>query len=93
MTWELLEDWGENPDISGPMAGSFHVKTDLVPQVGLESCPLESVSSVDVANMFAMELGYPTFDKVNEEISEVKIIDGRDFEWIRLNDKENEINL
>ena len=54
----------------------------------------ESVSSVDVANMFGMELGYPTFDKVKlEEISEVKIIDGREFEWIRLTDRGLEKSL
>ena len=23
VTWKLPADWGENPDLSGPMAGSF----------------------------------------------------------------------
>ena len=95
VAWELPEDWGENPDLSGPMAGSFHVKTDAGPTGRIGVMPFrESVSSVDVANMFGMELGYPTFDKVKlEEISEVKIIDGREFEWIRLTDRGLEKSL
>ena len=56
------------------MAGSFHVKTDAGPTGRIGVMPFrESVSSVDVANMFGMELGHRTFDKVKlEEISEVK---------------------
>ena len=92
VTWELPAEWGENPDISGPMAGSFHVKTDLGPIGRIGVMPFrESVSSVDVANMFAMELGQ---SRMNEEdlkkISEIRNIQGRDFEWISLNDKGNE---
>ena len=45
VTWELPEEWGENPDISGPMAGSFHVKTDLGPmgRIGAWMLPTCSV--------------------------------------------------
>ena len=95
VAWELPEDWGENPDLSGPMSGSFHVKTEAGPTGRIGVMPFrESVSSVDVANMFGMELGYPTFDKVKlEEISEVKIIDGREFEWIRLTERGLEKSL
>ena len=47
------------------MSGSFHVKTEAGPTGRIGVMPFrESVSSVDVANMFGMELGYPTFDKV-----------------------------
>ena len=72
---------GENPDISGPMAGSFHVKTDLGPIGRIGVMPFrESVSSVDVANMFAMELGQ---SRMNEEdlkkISEIRNIQGARF--------------
>ena len=47
----------------------------------------ESVSSVDVANMFGMELGQSRMDEDDlKEISEMKDIEGRNFEWIRLKD-------
>ena len=92
VTWELPDEWGENPDISGPMAGSFHVKTELGPMGRIGVMPFrESVSSVDVANMFAMELGQA---RMNEDdltkISEIRKIEGRDFEWISLNDQGQE---
>jgi len=95
VAWELPKQWGENPDLSGPMAGSFHVKTKLGPSGRIGVMPFrESVSSVDVANMFGMELGYPTFDMEKlEELSELKMIDGRKFEWIRLSDKKDEKSL
>lgn len=92
VTWELPKEWGENPDLSGPMAGSFHVKTKLGPMGRIGVMPFrESVSSTDVANMFGMELGQ---DSIGEEelrkISEIKNIDGREFEWIRLSHNGNE---
>ena len=92
VTWELPDDWGENPDISGPMAGSFHVKTDLGPMGRIGVMPFrESVSSVDVANMFGMELGQSRMDEDDlKEISEMKDIEGRNFEWIRLKDTGHE---
>lgn len=92
VTWELPQEWGENPDISGPMAGSFHVKTDLGPMGRIGVMPFrESVSSVDVANMFGMELGQSRMEEDDlKKISEIKNIDGRDFEWIRLQDTGHE---
>jgi hypothetical protein len=92
VTWKLPDEWGENPDISGPMAGSFHVKTDLGEMGRIGVMPFrESVSSADVANMFGMELGYSTLTEDDlKEISEVKTIEGRNFEWIRLNDMNQE---
>ena len=92
VTWELPEEWGENPDISGPMAGSFHVKTELGPMGRIGVMPFrESVSSVDVANMFGMELGQSRMDGEDlKEISEIKNIEGRNFEWIRLQDTGHE---
>ena len=42
VTWELPDEWGENPDISGPMAGSFHVKTDLGPMGRIGVMPFEN---------------------------------------------------
>lgn len=92
VTWELPAEWGENPDISGIMAGSFHVKTDLGPMGRIGVMPFrESVSSVDVANMFAMELGQSSMNEKDlKKISEIRNIQGRDFEWISLNDRGNE---
>ena len=78
VTWELPDEWGENPDISGPMAGSFHVKTELGPMGRIGVMPFrESVSSVDVANMFAMELGQSRMDEDDlTKISEIKKLKG-----------------
>ena len=92
VTWELPKEWGENPDLSGPMAGSFHVKTDLGPMGRIGVMPFrESVSSTDVANMFGMELGQSKIGESElKEISEIKNIGGREFEWIRLSDKGQE---
>ena len=92
VTWELPDEWGENPDLSGPMAGSFHVKTELGPMGRIGVMPFrESVSSTDVANMFGMELGQSTIsDDELKEISEIKLIEGREFEWIWLSDKSQE---
>ena len=92
VSWELPIEWGENPDLSGPMAGSFHVKTDLGPMGRIGVMPFrESVSSTDVANMFGMELGQSKIGESElKEISEIKNIGGRKFEWIRLSDKGND---
>ena len=92
VSWELPEEWGENPDLSGPMAGSFHVKTDLGPVGRIGVMPFrESVSSVDVANMFGMELGQATIDEEKlKKISEIKKIGDREFEWIRITDNGHE---
>ena len=32
VAWKLPEQWGENPGMSGMMAGSFHVKTEQGPR-------------------------------------------------------------
>lgn len=89
VSWKLPEEWGENPDLSGPMAGSFHVKTELGPVGRIGVMPFrESVSSVDVANMFGMELGQASIDEEKlKEISEIKKIGDREFELIRISDK------
>lgn len=90
VSWELPDEWGENPDLSGPMAGSFHVKTKQGPMGRIGVMPFrESVSSVDVANMFGMELGQTSIDQEKlQKISENRMIGDRKFEWIRLSDKE-----
>jgi hypothetical protein len=92
VSWELPEEWGENPDLSGPMAGSFHVKTELGPMGRIGVMPFrETVSSVDVANMFSMELGQTSLNEESlKEINEIKKIGDREFEWIRLSDKGND---
>ena len=92
VSWDLPEEWGENPDLSGPMAGSFHVKTDLGPMGRIGVMPFrETVSSVDVANMFSMELGQTSLNEDSlKDISEIKKIGDREFEWIRLSDKGND---
>ena len=89
VTWKLPADWGENPDLSGPMAGSFHVKSDLGPVGRIGIMPFrETVSTLDVANMFGKEMGYGLLSEDDlSELAQVRTIDGREFEWIRLVDK------
>ena len=91
VSWDIPEEWGEDPDLFGPMAGSFHVKTDLGPmgKIGVMAFR-ESVSNVDLANTLGMELGQASMDEEKlKEISEIKMIGGREFEWIRLSDRGN----
>jgi hypothetical protein len=71
------------------MAGSFHVKTKEGPQGRIGVMPFrESVSSLEVANMFAREIGYGLLDEENlSTLVEKKTIGTREFEWIRLEDQ------
>ena len=87
VTWDLPDNWGENPDLSGPMAGSFHVKTQSGEQGRIGVMPFrENVSTVDVANMFGRELGYSLFTKESlAPLLQEKIIGDRTFEWFSLN--------
>ena len=89
VSWELPSNWGENPDLSGPMAGSFHVKTKSGPQGRIGVMPFrENVSTVDVANMFGREMGYPPFNQENlAPFLQEKKIGDRTFEWLYLNSK------
>ena len=50
VAWELPEDWGETGSLHQWLI--FSCKNRSWPTGRIESCPLESVSSVDVANMF-----------------------------------------
>jgi len=94
VTWTLPDNWGENPDLSGPMAGSFHVKTTNGPQGRIGVMPFrESVSTVDVANMFSREMGLPAFDEDSiKAILESKQIGERTFEWLRLTEADSSLN-
>ena len=89
VSWELPDNWGENLDLSGPMAGSFHVKTKDGPQGRIGVMPFrELVSTVDVANMFGRELGYSTFNESTlAPLVQEKKIGNRTFEWLVLNAK------
>ena len=86
VSWKLPENWGENPDLSGPMAGSFHIVTKTGQKGRIGVMPFrENVSTVDVANMFSREMGLPSFDEdsIKSVITEKNIGD-RTFEWLRL---------
>ena len=89
VSWILPSGWGENPDLSGPMAGSFHVKTNSGPMGRIGVMPFrQQVSTLDVANMFGRELGFPVFNE--ETLSpfvEKKKIGNRTFEWLSLEEK------
>ena len=89
VTWKLPSNWGENPDLSGPMAGSFHVKTDSGPKGRIGVMPFrQQVSTLDVANMFGQELGFSTFTKKTlSPYLEEKMIGLRNFEWLILKEK------
>jgi len=89
VTWLLPENWGENPALAGPMAGSFHVKTKEGPQGRIGIMPFrESVSSLEVANMFAREIGYGLLDEERlAAFLEKKSLGDREFELIRLEEQ------
>ena len=89
VSWKLPDNWGENPDLSGPMAGSFHIKTKDGPQGRIGVMPFrEQVSTVDVANMFGREMGYPTFTESSLLLCfRKKKIGSRTFEWLVLKAK------
>ena len=94
VTWILPETWGENPALAGPMAGSFHVKTENGPQGRIGVMPFrETVSSLELANMFAREIGYGTLtDETLAPLMEKKTLGARDFEWIRLEEQKNQLS-
>jgi hypothetical protein len=90
--WELPEQWGENPGMSGIMAGSFHVKTSLGPRGRIGVMPFrESVETTQIVNMFARELGHPDYNNssVQPLVAQKKLGD-RSFEVIRLEDMSGE---
>lgn len=89
VNWKLPKNWGENPDLSGPMAGSFHIKTKEGPQGRIGVMPFrEKVSTVDVANMFGREMGYPIFtESTLAPLVQEKEIGDRTFEWLVLKAK------
>ena len=89
VTWVLPENWGENPALAGPMAGSFHVVTKEGPQGRIGVMPFrESVSSLEVANMFAREIGYGLLDEERlAALLEKKTLGDREFELIRLEEQ------
>ena len=65
------------------MAGSFHVKTKDGPQGRIGVMPFrEQVSTVDVANMFGREMGYPTFTETLAPMFRKKKLEDRTFEWL-----------
>ena len=89
VVWKIPPNWGENEELSGPLAGSFHIKTELGPVGRIGVMPFrEAVSSLEVANMFGSEMGYDPFDENSLSLlSEEKKLGKRTFEWIRLVDK------
>ncbi len=92
VTWILPNTWIENPDLSGPMAGSFQVKSPQGPTGRIGVMPFrESVSSLEVANMFAREIGYGNLnEKSLAPLIEKKTLGNREFEWIRLEEQSPE---
>lgn len=94
VSWKLPDNWGENPDLSGPMAGSFHIKTKDGPQGRIGVMPFrEQVSTVDVANMFGREMGYPTFTESSlAPMLQEKEIGSRTFEWLILKAKSEPVS-
>ena len=89
VAWKLPDTWGENPDLSGPMAGSFHVKTDDGPKGRIGVMPFrESVSTLEVANMFAREIGYGILtEQTLAPLLERKTLGDRAFEWVRMEEQ------
>ena len=92
VSWVMPEQWGENPGMSGMMAGSFHIKTPLGPRGRIGVMPFrESVETTQIVNMFARELGHPDYNEssVQPLIAHKKLGD-RSFEVIRLEDMSGE---
>ena len=71
------------------MAGSFHIKTDEGPRGRIGVMPFrESVQTTNIVNMFARELGHSDYNESSVvPLIEKKELGGRDFELIRLEDK------
>ncbi len=92
VSWVMPEQWGENPGMSGIMAGSFHIKTPMGPRGRIGVMPFrESVETTQIVNMFARELGHPDYNEssVQPLIAHKKLGD-RSFEVIRLEDMSGE---
>ena len=92
VSWVMPEQWGENPGMSGIMAGSFHIKTPLGPRGRIGVMPFrESVETTQIVNMFARELGHTDYNEssVQPLIAHKKLGD-RSFEVIRLEDMSGE---
>ena len=92
VSWVMPEQWGENPGMSGMMAGSFHIKTPLGPRGRIGVMPFrESVETTQIVNMFARELGHPDYNEssVQPLVAHKKLGD-RSFEVIRLEDMSGE---
>jgi hypothetical protein len=91
VAWKLPPTWGENPELSGPMAGSFHVKTNSGPQGRIGVMPFrEAVSTLAITNMFGMELGYEKFtEDTLPHVLTTKTVGQKKFEWIHLTEKNN----
>ena len=92
VSWVMPEQWGENPGMSGMMAGSFHIKTSFGPRGRIGVMPFrESVETTQIVNMFARELGHPDYNdsSVQPLIAHKKLGD-RSFEVIRLEDMSGE---
>ena len=89
VAWDLPENWAENPDLSGPMAGSFHIKTEEGPKGRIGVMPFrESVSILEVANMFAREIGYGILtERSLAPLLERKTLGDRVFEWVRMEER------
>ena len=88
VAWTLPEAWGENPAVSGMMAGSFHIKTDEGPRGRIGVMPFrDSVEMTSIVNMFARELGHDDYNKSGlQSLIEKKKLGGQDFEFVRLED-------
>ena len=92
VSWVIPEQWGENPGMSGIMAGSFHIKTPMGPRGRIGVMPFrESVETTQIVNMFARELGHTDYNEssVQPLIAHKKLGD-RSFEVIRLEDMSGE---
>ena len=92
VSWVMPEQWGENPGMSGIMAGSFHIKTPMGPRGRIGVMPFrESVETTQIVNMFARELGHTDYNEssVQPLIAHKKLGD-RSFEVIRLEDMSGE---
>ncbi|MDG1139004.1 MAG: hypothetical protein P8N49_05735 [Opitutales bacterium] len=91
VAWKLPPNWGENPELSGPMAGSFHVKTNSGPQGRIGVMPFrEAVSTLSITNMFGMELGYEKFkEDTLSQVLTTKKVGQKKFEWIHLTERDS----
>ena len=92
VSWVMPEQWGENPGMSGMMAGSFHIKTSLGPRGRIGVMPFrESVETTQIVNMFARELGHPDYNESSvQPLIAHKELGDRSFEVIRLEDMSGE---